>query len=381
LPDTDMFAKFPRTPGDSEPPSPRAPRRRIRCKMCRLVDNFLAVMFELQKKTSTRQELATREHMLDHGQLGPPTPALAFTPASSRRPSMNDPRQPLSRRPSINVTISRRPSTGQLRSRVNSRGENGASSLTTFGRGLSDQLSMSALDTENGDTSNDSSQRPSAGQKVRSRGNSLEENCPLSIADLGRGLSDSLSISTIDTGEEQTGVVSTRRFSNGQPRSRVNSRGDNRPSMFAGGFGRGLSDSLSMSALDTDDDDDHHADASHVQVRSRVSSTSDNRPTRPSPLHEHSDPIPNDATESVEGSHSPAPVVASVPALSPHTPSTPLANAADFATQLHSHSTLAALRSPRLMSQMQAIMTPISPPILVNPKCSGYFVEPVRHSP
>jgi dual specificity phosphatase 12 len=316
--------------------------------------------------------------MLDHGQLGPPTPAVAFTPAGSRRPSMNDPQQPLSRRPSINVTVSRRPSAGQLRSRVNSRGENGASPLTTFGRGLSDQLSMSALDMENGDPSNGSSQRPSSGQKVRSRGNSLEENCPLSIADLGRGLSDSLSMSTVDTGEEQTSVVSTRRPSNGQPRSRVNSRGDNRPSVLTGGFGRGLPDSLSMSALDTDDDDDHHADTSHVQARSRVSSTGDNRPIRPSPLHENSDPTPNDATGFVEGSRSPAPVVVSVPALSPHTPSTPLANAADLATQLHSHPTLAALRSPRLLSQVQAIMTPISPPILVNPKCSGYFVEPVR---
>ncbi|KAH8829287.1 hypothetical protein DL96DRAFT_1527004 [Flagelloscypha sp. PMI_526] len=44
----------------------RSPRRRIRCKMC-------------------RQELAAREHMLDHGQIGDPTPAMS--PVSSRRPS------------------------------------------------------------------------------------------------------------------------------------------------------------------------------------------------------------------------------------------------------------------------------------------------------
>jgi dual specificity phosphatase 12 len=37
-----------------------------------------------------RQELATREHMLDHGQLGPSTPAN-ITPAGSRRPSTNHP--------------------------------------------------------------------------------------------------------------------------------------------------------------------------------------------------------------------------------------------------------------------------------------------------
>ncbi|KAF8960298.1 hypothetical protein BDZ97DRAFT_2037868 [Flammula alnicola] len=67
-PETEMFAKYPRTPSDSLPNTPGGPRRRIRCKMCRW------------------QELATREHMLDHGQLGPSTPA-STTPAGSRRPS------------------------------------------------------------------------------------------------------------------------------------------------------------------------------------------------------------------------------------------------------------------------------------------------------
>ncbi|KAG6856937.1 hypothetical protein H0H87_011923 [Tephrocybe sp. NHM501043] len=67
FPETEMFAKFPHTPSESTPNTPGRPRRRIRCKMC-------------------RHELATREHMLDHGQLGPETPA-AMTPAGSRRPS------------------------------------------------------------------------------------------------------------------------------------------------------------------------------------------------------------------------------------------------------------------------------------------------------
>jgi dual specificity phosphatase 12 len=35
VPETDMFAKFPRTPTDSAPATPGGPRRRIRCKMCR----------------------------------------------------------------------------------------------------------------------------------------------------------------------------------------------------------------------------------------------------------------------------------------------------------------------------------------------------------
>ncbi|KAG1805354.1 protein-tyrosine phosphatase-like protein [Suillus subaureus] len=85
IPDNAMFAKHPRTPSDSVPNTPMiVPSRRIRCKMC-------------------RQELATREHMLDHGQLGPPTPALpSLSPATSRRPSAND-RGTSSRRPSMSL--------------------------------------------------------------------------------------------------------------------------------------------------------------------------------------------------------------------------------------------------------------------------------------
>ncbi|KLO05685.1 hypothetical protein SCHPADRAFT_839052 [Schizopora paradoxa] len=75
VPEDNMFAKFPRTPSDSAPPTPGGPRRRIRCKMC-------------------RTELAAREHMLDHGQVGPETPASA-TPAVSRRPSAGTQERPL----------------------------------------------------------------------------------------------------------------------------------------------------------------------------------------------------------------------------------------------------------------------------------------------
>lgn len=80
-----MLANFPRSPTDSLPATPggslnhttaplppRGPRRRIRCKMC-------------------RTELAAREHMLDHGQVGAPTPAAntGLSPVTSRRPSTN----------------------------------------------------------------------------------------------------------------------------------------------------------------------------------------------------------------------------------------------------------------------------------------------------
>jgi dual specificity phosphatase 12 len=291
---------------------------------------------------------------------------------------MNDPQQPKSRRPSINVTVSRRPSAGQLRSRVNSRGENGPP-FANLGRGLSDQLSMSAVDTEDdGQINRPLPRRPSTGQAGRSNFSSFGDNQPLSVADLGRGLSDSLSMSVFEPDDDDQNTISNaRRPSTDQPRPKINLRGDAHH-LGLTGFGRGLSDSLSMSALDTDDDEDHHIDAMHLQARSRTSSTGDNRPTKPSPLHENFDPMPDNETESIEASRSPAPVVVSVPASSPHS-STSLANPLDLIAQLNSDPKLAGHRSPRLMSQMQAIMSPISPPILVNPKCSGYFVEPVSH--
>ncbi|THH05688.1 hypothetical protein EW146_g9835 [Bondarzewia mesenterica] len=51
--ETDMFARFPRTPTDSAPATPGGPRRRIRCKMCRilLVDLIRAYIFSLQDRT------------------------------------------------------------------------------------------------------------------------------------------------------------------------------------------------------------------------------------------------------------------------------------------------------------------------------------------
>ncbi|OBZ67295.1 hypothetical protein A0H81_12557 [Grifola frondosa] len=174
--ETDMFAKFPRTPSDSTPATPNGPRRRIRCKMC-------------------RQELATREHMLDHGQLGPATPASAsaFSPAASRRPSMHDSKSlsplntispPTSRRPSSSrplgpmsplspsstfTTISRRPSQQEpsSRPRLGSNSDNRPlkSSLLALdgagqlGQDLSDLLSLSESALEGGDSTDEEPQQ------------------------------------------------------------------------------------------------------------------------------------------------------------------------------------------------------------------------------
>jgi len=85
--------------------------------------------------------------MLDHGQLGPPTPA------ESRRPSMNDVKP---RRPSMpdqlgsdlgKLSVSRRGSSRGSFSETRAR-LLGFDGLAGFGRGMSETLSMSALEVE-----------------------------------------------------------------------------------------------------------------------------------------------------------------------------------------------------------------------------------------
>ncbi|KAH9072875.1 hypothetical protein EDB83DRAFT_2505252 [Lactarius deliciosus] len=258
-PETDMFAKFPRTPTDSAPATPGGPRRRIRCKMC-------------------RTELANREHMLDHGQLGPPTPAVALSPVSSRRPSTTH--DAVARRPSS--SSSRRPSGGAL--------------------------SMTAMP------------RPRLGST-----SGLIRPFPLTSLEGSNGL--------------------------------------------AGQVG-----SLSMSALEDDeikspsqDDDEESADSTSATVSTSITSGINNTDTAPSSL----------ATETIiENTDS---------ALSTNKRVSTLQHGADLAIQLHSNPKLAALRSPGglTMTPLQTSTrvvdkASISPPILMNPKCSGYFVEPMK---
>jgi dual specificity phosphatase 12 len=66
------------------------------------------------------------------------------------------------------------------------------------------------------------------------------------------------------------------------------------------------------------------------------------------------------------------------------TPTTHLISPTDLAAQLMSDPKLAALRSPPAsVTTPQAPASkaaPISAPIIMNPKCSGYFVEPVSQT-
>ncbi|KAJ7064795.1 hypothetical protein C8F01DRAFT_1128222 [Mycena amicta] len=249
LPETTMFAKYPRTPSDSAPATPGGPRRRIRCKMC-------------------RQELATREHMLDHGQLGAPTPAAA-TPAASRHPSMNMVSRPR---------------------------------LASAGGGSRPR-------------------RPS-------------------------GLADSLQISALDTDEppetEETKGLARR------PRLRP----------LISGLADLTMSQLSMSALDTEDSSSPEDGGDSLPLHAFAAATQLGRRISDAMLASPADTAPEHAT-------------------------THFSSSEDIAAQLLSNPKLAALRGTPVMSPLSPLLGqskgfPGSQPIIINPKCSGYFVEPMK---
>ncbi|KAG6333939.1 hypothetical protein ID866_5150 [Astraeus odoratus] len=271
FPPDHMFAKRPSSPSESLPNTPPT--------------------FEI------RQELATREHMLDHGQLGPSTPFPPLTPAGSRRASnANDQIPPagfLSRRPStsLNVSISRRSSNAQSPPRRSSSSHDGRPAILSAlgGRSLLESLSMSALETED-----DSSDTVKAGV---TRSPPLRRSSLASMDSIGRDLSDAL-------------------------------------------------DAVSA------------AEPSEVLPPADEAQDAKGSPDLDSSSH----PVPEQGQAS--------------------NLNTQYASPADLAAQLYSNPKLAALRRQPSLS-MTSITGPsskqaFSPPILMNPNCSGYFLEPMR---
>uniref|UniRef100_A0A0W0FZG5 protein-tyrosine-phosphatase n=1 Tax=Moniliophthora roreri TaxID=221103 RepID=A0A0W0FZG5_MONRR len=347
IPSTDMFAKFPQTPSASTPATPggnRGPRRRIRCKMC-------------------RQELAAREHMLDHGQIGPATPA-SITPAASRRPSTNAPASQLSRNPSLSMTpanlatsTSRHPS--MSRPRVGSSSDTRPRRPSGLGMGA---LSMSTLDGEkessepkdkestSAESSADStSERRLSGSDCRASGSRSSGLRP--FQNLTRTMMDSLSMSALETEDEESDDENT-------PKRRHGVDGSADKSIQ---LGRRLSDAM-------------------IATSPAVSPSTDTTEAASSP------PI---AKPNADGDSDP-------PLQAPH-----FASPTDLAAQLNANPKLAALKSPVSItpsgitplqtqglgstnqasaapSPISRIAMPPSAPILINPKCSGYFVEPMK---
>lgn len=286
--------------------------------------------------------------MLDHGQLGPPTPAFAFSPASSRRPSVTDAKSD-SRRPSFTQPRSRLGSTSDTRAR--------RPSLLSFG-GHTDSLSMSALDTEDDPEDQEEASMPSKqvslgveaqSAKIRPAPGSGSDAQPRRPSRNGQGLSESLSMSALETDDdpddeirgEATGTSRQTSIALDSDDAHV-SRTSHDPIQAASLLGRRLSDAVIASPADTTDNPSPEGDSV---------STSRMSPTVPEPA----------------------------PAISTHAqlPNS-LANPSDLAAQLYANPKLAALRSSANMAPMQPTGKAASPPILVNPKCSGYFVEPVR---
>jgi dual specificity phosphatase 12 len=289
-----------------------------------------------------RTELANREHMLDHGQLGPPTPAVALSPATSRRPSTHD---AAARRSSS--SSSRRPSAsalGMSRPRLgSSSGPTRPFALTPidgsggFSAMTASSLSMSAVDDDDGKSVGQESDLPT-GQATQSQ------------------------------------------------RRRSGSFGTDLRSRLLAGLFSGTPSNLSMSALDDTDDEESVGSTTAPSMtmstpRSGSIATADTVPS-PNTTSGNSEAIlenPNSAPTTGKGRPPPASSASSAGGGT-------LQHGADLA-QLQSNPKLAALRAPggfsmTPMTPLQAApktidKSSISPPILMNPKCSGYFVEPV----
>ncbi|KAG7093920.1 hypothetical protein E1B28_007556 [Marasmius oreades] len=363
IPSTAMFAKFPQTPTGSTPVTtpggPRGPRRRIRCKMC-------------------RQELATREHMLDHGQLGPATP-VSISPAASRRPSTNQHIHPLSRNPSISMTpahpvsptsqspiqpLSRHPSTSRSRIGSSSASESKPrrSSLLALG---APSLAMSTLNTEDaGDRKEEKEATTLASGQVLEELNpditrrmsgerrpSAGSNVLRPSLNVSRTISESSSISALESSDEDEDENKTlKRRHGGSVDESIQ-------------LGRRLSDAMLVSSP--------WISPELVKIHDPLAAVTDAAMA--------TDPIPSSAADGHQKLESPY-----------------FANPNDLAAQLYANPKLAALRSPISItpngitplggpnvspstSQPAEISrSAVSPPIIINSKCSGYFVEPMK---
>ncbi|KAG8745380.1 hypothetical protein FRC10_008239 [Ceratobasidium sp. 414] len=350
-PEMNMFASFPRTPTASAPATPGGPRRRIRCKMC-------------------RRELATREHMMDHSQAGPGTPVSVVGSAAG------------------SAAASRRPSVGEI--------------AATNG------LQLSSVSPAG-------SRRPSIPNPPRGpvRRSSLNQSITSSGGGLGNGLAPLLSIAPVDN--DSNGYIT---------------HPDRRPSIIAAEAIKKLG-ALAMTKVHegddsndyaVEDDDDDGEDAGEDEKESPSDAIAgDGRPPHPartaatvgSVAARRGKPhrialtgirkepeLPrtpaDEVTPGLDASRAIDPSVAQAVAAQEQgieieiSQSGPASPVYQHPTDLHAGPPpkLAALRRPSVAQAFKSSgmtgMTPLSgspapsPPILFNPKCSGYFVEPLK---
>jgi dual specificity phosphatase 12 len=184
-----------------------------------------------------------------------------------------------------------------------------------------------------------------------------------------------------DDGKSQESDLQTSQAAQSQPRRSSSFGTDLRSRLLAGLSG--IPSNLSMSALDSDDEESVGSTTTPSLTLSTPRTGSiPTADTVPSP------PPTSGTSETILEKPNPTPTTNKSrppPALSAiSTAVGPLQHGADLAAQLHANPKLAALRSPSGLSMTPLNNAPrgidkssISPPILMNPKCSGYFVEPV----
>lgn len=344
IPKDNMFAKFPRSPSDSAPATPGGsggPRRRIRCKMC-------------------RQELAAREHMLDHGQVGPGTPAsvFAFSPAASRRASST---AQDAIRPAFTplASMSRRGSAG-------AGGERPIALATLNGEPIPLPLPLRRFSGSSASSRPESpvnlSRRPSRGAR---RGSLLaNEVSPSGLVGAtipeGVAVDDSSAIADDDDEDDDEGHGSDGDVDQRDRDASVEAELNGADAKDANG-----SANSNANASPTE------ANAARTLRRSGSNSGSGSTSYFMSPMDLAAQ---LNAHPKLAALRSPA--LGGIGGLQPMTPLTPLTTTSSVGTA-STATNVNASTSANSLAKLAAVR---SPPLLINSTCSGYFLEPVSPS-
>lgn len=348
IPKDNMFAKFPRSPSDSAPATPGGsggPRRRIRCKMC-------------------RQELAAREHMLDHGQVGPGTPAsvFAFSPAASRRASST---AQDAIRPAFTplASMSRRGSAG-----AGAGTERPIALATLNGEPIPLPLPLRRFSGSSASSRPESpvnlSRRPSRGAR---RGSLLaNEVSPSGLVGAtipeGVAVDDSSAIADDDDEDDDEG-----HGGDGDHGGDVDQR-DRNMSVEAelnGADAKDANGSANPNAIASPTE----ANAARTLRRSGSNSVSGSNFMSPMDLAAQLNAHPKLAALR-------SPALGGIGGLQPMTPLTPLTTTSSVGTA-STATNVNASTSANSLAKLAAVR---SPPLLINSTCSGYFLEPVSSS-
>lgn len=348
-PDMSMIASYPRTPTASAPATPGGPRRRIRCKMC-------------------RRELATREHMMDHSQIGPSTPVSVTGSATvSRRPSFKEGDVVANglQLSSVSPAGSRRPSFATRAVRRSSLNQ----SMTpggVLGGGLTPLSTVQPVENDSGGYSPHPDRRPSI---IASEAIKKLSTLAMTPANDDDG-PDDYAVDDEDEDEETPSSTSTAAPPGGAITGNGRVQALRANSVNGVAVRRGTPHRISLPAS--------------MRKELELPRTPQDEVTPGRDATQAIDPAIAQAVAAQEKE-----MEMEVPA-SPAYQANPTSPTYQASNELYSSlpPKLAALRRPSVALAFKNSgltgMTPISqspagsPPILMNPKCSGYFVEPLK---